>query len=85
MVIKVEFKKELEHRFRATAMKKYGYSKGAITKASEEAIRGWVNSQEHEIVKVPDPLHLIENIFSHLKGKYSSVELQHEAMHAWLK
>lgn len=32
---------ELEKRFRKLAMEKFGYSKGALSKALEEAIRDW--------------------------------------------
>ncbi|MGQ9552329.1 MAG: hypothetical protein ACUVUE_07880 [Candidatus Bathycorpusculaceae bacterium] len=39
-------KEELEQRFRALAMKKFGYGKGSISKALEEAMHCWVESNQ---------------------------------------
>ena len=41
-MIKGSIPKELEEMFRRKAMEKYGYSKGAISKALEAAIRLWL-------------------------------------------
>ena len=35
--------------------------------------------------EVEDPLKLIEGKLSHLRGKYTSVKLQHEMKKLWLK
>ncbi len=85
MVLKVVFEKEFEQQFREVAMRKFGFSKGSIKKASEEAIGIWVKQQSLALPKVKDPIKLIEGILSHLKGKYTSVELQHEAAKLWFK
>lgn len=85
MVLKVELEKELEHKFRETAMRKYGYRKGALQKATKEAVSSWVSQQSIRIPKVDDPFKLVEGILSNLKGKKTSVELQHEAMDLWVK
>lgn len=85
MVLKVVFEKEFEQQFREVAMRKFGFSKGSIKKASEQAIEIWVKQQSQALPKVKDPIHLIEGILSHLKGKYTSVELQHEAAKLWIK
>ena len=85
MVLKVEFETELEQQFRELAMRRYGFSKGSIKKASEEAIESWIKQQNQGLQKVKDPLKLIEGILSHLKGKYTSVQLQHEAAKLWIK
>ena len=85
MVIKVEFPKELEHTFREFAMRKYGFSKGSIKKASEEAINDWVETQANDMPKVHDPIALLDGMLKHLKGKMTSVELQHEARRLWTK
>lgn len=45
MGIKVELDENLERRFRQLAMKRYGYSKGSIKKATESAIQQWTESQ----------------------------------------
>ena len=85
MVLKLEFEKELENKFRELAMRKYGFSKGALTKASQEAIKKWIREESGQLPKVKDPIKLIEGVLSHLKGKYTSVELQHEASKLWIK
>ena len=85
MVLKLEFEKELENKFRELAMRKYGFSKGSLTKASHEAIKKWVNEESNQLPKVKDPIKLIDGVLSHLKGKYTSVELQHEATKLWMK
>lgn len=41
-MIKGKIPKELEEMFRKKAMEKYGYSKGAISKALEAAIKLWL-------------------------------------------
>jgi len=39
-------KEELEQKFRVLAMKKFGYGKGSISKALEEAMHRWVESNQ---------------------------------------
>ena len=85
MVLKVELEKELEHKFREAAMRKYGYSKGSIQKATKEALSSWVIQQSTKIPKVDDPFKLVEGMLGHLKGKKTSVQLQHEATKLWAK
>jgi len=82
MVIKVEFEKDLEQKFREAAMRRYGYSKGSITKATEDAVRAWVKGRDM-VEKSKDPFKLIEGVLSHLRGKYTSVQLQHETSKLW--
>ena len=85
MVLKVELEKELEHRFREAAMKKFGYSKGSIQKASREALSSWIMQQSTRIPKVEDPFKLVEGMLGHLKGKKAADQLQHEAIKLWAK
>ena len=85
MVLKVELEKELEHKFREAAMRKFGYSKGSIQKTSREALSRWVMQQSTKIPKVDDPFKLVEGMLGHLKGKKTSVQLQHEATKLWAK
>ena len=85
MVLKLEFENELEQRCRELAMRKFGFTKGALKKASKEAIKDWIKEQNSTLPKVKNPIKLIEGTLSHLKGKYSSVELQHEASKLWIK
>ncbi len=83
MVLKVEFEKEFERKFRELAMKKYGYSRGAIKKASEEAIEIWIEMENRDLPKIERPVKNIRGIMKNLKGKYTSVELQHETIKLW--
>ena len=85
MVLKVELDKELESRFRETAMKKYGYQKGSLQKATKEALSNWIIQQSTRVPKVKDPFKLVRGMLSDLKGKTTSVELQHEATKLWAK
>ncbi|MBS3108420.1 hypothetical protein J4409_00970 [Candidatus Woesearchaeota archaeon] len=73
---------DLEMEFREVAMHKYGYSKGALKKASFEAFRRWINEQKG-IAVVEEPFRLIEGILK--KTKSGSVELQHSAKKLWVK
>ena len=75
---------DLEQAFREAAMKKYGYSKGALQKASREALQKWVHEQQ-SIQTVKDPFHLMRGILKRYRGKITSVALQHEAKELWVK
>jgi hypothetical protein len=48
MSLRVQIDPKLQHKFREFAMKKYGYSKGALSKAAEEAILNWLPTTEKE-------------------------------------
>ena len=85
MVLKVELDKELEHKFREAAMRKYGYVKGSLQKATKEALSDWVMQKSNKLPKVEDPFVLIRGILKHLKGKKTYVQLQHEATKLWAK
>jgi len=75
---------DLEQQFRETAMKKYGYSKGALQKASREAFQKWILEQQG-LPTAKDPFILIRGILKKYRGKVTSVELQHAAKHLWVK
>ena len=85
MVLKFELEKELEQKFRETAMRKYGYRKGSLQKATREALTNWMNQQPTRVPKVKDPFKLVRGMLKDLKGKTTSVELQHEAVKLWAK
>ena len=85
MSLRLEIDEELERKFREMAMKKFGYGKGSIKKASESAISKWVGErQKKTLKKVDDPVKLIEGAIPK-KGRAGSVELQHEATKLWAK
>ena len=54
--LKVYVDEELEKRFRKVAMEVYGYGRGSISKAVEDAMRKWL--LEHEVmlseIEIPD-------------------------------
>ncbi len=86
MVLKIGIDRELEWKFRECAMKKYGYKKGAIKQASKEMFSQWLKQQEKpRISAAKDPLKAMRGCMKHLRGKYTSVELQHEAQKLWLQ
>ena len=40
--------KEAEDEFRRLAMKKFGYGRGSLSKALEEAVRAWIKKCKNE-------------------------------------
>ena len=85
MVLKAEIGKELEQKFRRTAMNRYGYAKGSLQKATKEAIGQWVKQQSDKIPVVEDPFPYIMGLLKDFRGKKTSVDLQHEARDVWTK
>jgi len=78
--LKVYIDEELEKKFRKLAMEVYGYGKGSLSLAVEDAIRSWL--LEHELMlkeaSVPeDPVKAIRGLLTGIKK--GAVELQHEA------
>lgn len=82
MGLKIQLGKEIEVRFRKAAMKRFGYGKGALSKAAQEAILRWLSEVEKEDFEFKgDPVEAIDGL---LRGvDLSSVELQHEAKRIW--
>ena len=82
MSLRVQIDEKLERKFRETAMKKYGYGKGALSKAAQEAILNWV--AESETLPQPfegNPVKAIEGLLK--DTKIEAVKLQHEAKKLW--
>ena len=78
--IKIYLDEELERSFRKMAMEIYGYGRGSISQAAEDAIRKWVIEHEKvlEEIRIPkDPVKAIRGMLKHVRK--SGVELQHEA------
>jgi len=81
-MIRAEIDDKLERRFRELAMKRFGYGKGALTKAVEEAILKWISSIEEEIITFEgDPVEAIDGILSNVDME--SAALQHEIKDLW--
>lgn len=89
MSIRLEFEKEFEKKFRELAMKRFGYSKGSIKKAAGMALKRWTEQEATKESKktfknpVDDIVGLLAD--TKVKGKKTSVELQHESKKLWSK
>lgn len=77
--LKVTIDDEAEERFRRAAMKKFGYGKGALSKAAEAALDEWASKVDFPSnrIEIPDPVEAIKGILKTARGS-TSVELQHE-------
>jgi len=73
--IKIQILDKTEIMFRKAAMKKFGYRKGAISVAAQQAIQNWA-SANLEISIIRDPIEAISGLMKHIKK--DSVKLQHE-------
>ncbi|MEM0384286.1 MAG: hypothetical protein QXI02_04165 [Candidatus Caldarchaeum sp.] len=83
MSIRIILGEELERRFRELAMRRFGYGKGALSKAAAEAIANWLQ-QTHasmEIEFVGDPVDAVSGLLSDVD--VDAVELQHRAAEMW--
>jgi hypothetical protein len=82
-VIKAKIDKKLELKFRGLAMRRYGYNKGAISRAVEDAILKWISLVKKEQISFEgDPIEAIKGILSDVK--FESVELQHMIKDIWI-
>ena len=80
MGLKVYIDEEMEKKFRKIAMEIYGYGKGSLSLAVEDAIRQWLLEHESLLkeVKVPeDSVSAMRGLLKHVKK--SGVELEYEA------
>jgi isocitrate dehydrogenase len=78
--IKVYIDDQVAQAFRRTAMQVFGYGKGSLSKAAEEAFRKWVQEYAAQIQNVTIPSNPIEAIANQLQNvSSSSVDLQHKA------
>jgi phage-related protein len=84
MSLRVQLNPELEEKFRQAAMKRFGYGKGASSKAIEEAILRWLSTSEKKPTKFEgDPVKAIEGLLKDVN--IDSVTLQHETQKIWAK
>jgi hypothetical protein len=84
MSLRVQIDAKIERKFREAAMKRFGYGKGALSKAAQEAIINWVSTVENEGVSFEgDPVKAIEGLLKDID--VDSVVLQHEAQKLWAK
>ena len=84
MSLRVQINPKVEEKFREAAMKRFGYGKGALSKAAEEAILKWLSTTEKEPSKFEgDPVKAIEGLLKDVN--VDSVTLQHETQKVWAK
>ena len=82
IMIRAKIDERLERKFRELAMKKFGYGKGSLTRAVEEAILRWIATAEREIIEFEgDPVMAIDGLL--LDIDVDSVELQHKIRDLW--
>ncbi|MEM1584440.1 MAG: hypothetical protein QXF28_07900 [Nitrososphaerota archaeon] len=82
-MIRAKIDEKLERRFRELAMKRFGYGKGALTKAVEDAILKWISTIGEETVSFEgDPIKILDGILSGID--VDAVSLQHKIMALWL-
>lgn len=82
MVLRGQIDKKLERKFREAAMRRFGFGKGALTKALEEAVGRWVLAVESEPFSFEgDPVEAIDGLLSDLD--VDAVKLQHQAEKIW--
>jgi len=79
--LRLQLRSDLERRFRETAMRRFGFGKGALTRAAEQAIEKWLSSGKESVRFDGDPVKAIEGILANVR--LNSVELQHSAKRTW--
>jgi len=73
VMIKGSLPKELEQAFRQKAMEKYGYSKGAVSKALEAAISLWVRYDYESTDEEETNNSLFESMVDELEANYQGM------------
>lgn len=82
MTLRIRIDEKLEREFRRLAMERFGYGRGALSRAAEEAILDWVSKMRGvSITFEGDPVEAIDGLLSDID--MDSVELQHEALKLW--
>ena len=83
--LRIQLPDKLGKLFRKMAMKRYGYGRGSLSRAAEEAIQRWVASQLEAEKKEfeGDPVKAIEGLLADVH--IDSVELQHLAGKIWVR
>lgn len=79
-MIRVNIDEKLERRLRELAMRRFGYSEDAVSRAVEEAILMWISSVEFTAFE-GDPVEAIDGMISGID--ISSVDLQHRIKDIW--
>ena len=84
MSLRVQINPKVKEKFREAAIKRFGYGKGVLSKAAEEAILKWLSTTEIEPINFEgDPVKAIEGLLKDIN--VDSVTLQHETQKLWAK
>jgi hypothetical protein len=84
MSLRVQLDEKLERKFRENAMKKFGYTKGALSQAAQEAITNWISSNEKNTNTFEgDPIQAIDGLLKDVD--IDAIKLQHETPKIWAK
>lgn len=76
MTLYIELERGLENQFREKAMKQFGYSKGALKEAVQEAVELWLTLRP--LLEItPAPLSTLRGLLKSVK--IDSVTLKHNA------
>jgi hypothetical protein len=78
--LKVYLREDLKKEFKKRSMEAFGYGRGSISKAAEEAIQRWTSEREKLLQEIPptqESVKVLRGMLKHVRE--SSVELQHEA------
>jgi len=79
--IRLQLKDELERRFREAAMRRFGFGRGALSRAAEQAVEAWLSTTTETVQFEGDPVQAIKGILSGLS--LDAVELQHSIGKLW--
>lgn len=80
MSLRIVLKEEVEREFREVAMRKFGFGKGALSKAAEEAIISWIQINKKESFS-GDPVEAIDGLLADVE--MDSLTLQHAVKKLW--
>jgi hypothetical protein len=84
MSLRVQIDAKLESKFREAAMKRFGFGKGSLSKAAQEAIMNWISANEKEnLAFEKDPVEAIDGLLSDVNT--DAVKLQHSTKKLWTK
>ena len=75
--MKIKISDATEKAFRKLAMHRFGYQRGALSEAAQEAIETWSEVYEEKAQNNGNLWDSLEGCMKHVKK--TSVELQHEA------
>ena len=78
--LKIYLPEDLKREFKKRSMEAFGYGRGSISRAAEEAIQRWTSERETLVQEIPpseDSVRVLRGMLRDVEE--SSVELQHEA------